>query len=102
MAHTDRDDVNVFWRDHRQTCPRRRAWRWQRGYGIVDQTPQSCEVCDLRKPQRLKGMPIEDSAWRRDERRYERGRAHMLIRCAQRGNIDWDDLVIAYHRPYYW
>lgn len=94
MAHTDRDDENVFWRKiHTLECPVWRAgWR----------SPVACAECDFQKPERLKGMPIEDSQWRRDERRYERGRARMLMRRARSGHIDWDELVIAYRRPYYW
>lgn len=92
MAHTDRDDENVYWRKiHDADCP---AWRAG--------SPMACELCDFRKPERLKGMPINDSEWRRDERRLERGRARTLMQRARSGHIDWDDLVIAYRRPWYW
>ena len=91
MAHTDRDDENVFWANHRADCPAN-SWR----------SPHACALCDFQMPQRLKGMPINDSEWRRDERRLERGRARTLMQRARNGHIDWDDLVIAYRRPYYW
>ena len=100
MAHTDRDDDRIFWRDHhRHDCPNsyRRArdeygpW-WFRSY-----SPQACETC-LREPRHRWYVSTDAySEWAKDCRREERARAKTAMRECR----DWDDLVINYRRPYY-
>lgn len=88
MAHTDRDIERAYWQAHRaEKC-------WKNSY------LEPCETCDREPTYRL--WAINDAEWRRDERRLERGRARTLMNRARNGHIDWDDLVIAYRRPYYW
>lgn len=94
MAHTDRDDERIKWRRH--WCSDECAWQRR-------PLAHSCEICDLAPwPYRAILGPIADPEWRRDCRREERARTRNIMQRARSGHLDWDDLTIAYRRPYYW
>lgn len=100
MAHTDRDDARWFWHDH---------FQWNQGNPKCADSRRMTDVCWCKRmpgarqwinPYRYEtGVPSE---WHRDQRKSERGRARTLMQRARSGHVDWDDLVIAYRRPYYW
>jgi hypothetical protein len=91
MAHTDRDQMRYLFQHHREVCAK---WLAGQGWHAV-----AC-ACD-RFGYRYHRWP-EDSGFHRDCRRKERSRAADLMRRARAGHLDWDDLTIAYRRPYYW
>jgi len=89
MAHTDRDMRRVELRRHWNSdeC---KPYRW------------NCPTCErLEKGWRWWDWP-EPSYWNRDCRRDERAKTRNLMQRARTGHLDWDDLSIAYRRPYYW
>ena len=100
MAHTDRDYLHWFWHDH---------FQWNKGNPKCADSRRMSNVCWCKRlpearewvhPYRYeKGAPSE---WHREQRRAERGAARSQMNRARAGHIDWDDLVIAYRRPYYW
>lgn len=97
MAHTDRDIQRWMRFNHMdKPCPCDDAniayWRRRIMY---------CEICDSlwsgqNRPRYYTGTDGK-SAWNRDERRNERGRAKTAIRQCR----DWDTLSIKYRRPYW-
>ncbi len=93
MAHTDRDDERIARRNHHAyECPNR--WR---SVWFGDRTRKPCLFCDKEPAPRYYTGIDGKSAWNRDQRRDERGRAKTAMRRCR----DWDDLTITYRRPYW-
>lgn len=93
MAHTDRDNDRVFWREHHRTeCPN--AWT-KRHYG--DWTTHSCDVCPRRPHIKYWCSTEGKNHWNREQRQAERGKAKQALRQCR----DYDDLTISYRRPWW-
>lgn len=101
MAHTDRDDNRWFWQDHfRPSSGRCTDSHHQRGLG------GTC-WCNRRPSHWKWAHPYRydfcvPSVWKRQQRKAERANARNQMDHARTGHTDWDDLAIAYRRPYFW
>jgi hypothetical protein len=100
MAHTDRNINHWFWQNHYRgdNCPAVQRYENINGWSL--RLPAHCEVCAT-KPHTEHWWNRRPGWFNTDCRRKERAEARNLLNRARAGNIDWDDLVIAYERPYY-
>lgn len=107
MAHTDRDTARWMRCNHNnEPCIfddiRALPWSLRRRIPV---NAIHCEICDTlwsgeNRP-RYYTSTRGKSAWNRDERQVERGKARAAIRRCLNGHDDWDNLSIRYRRPYW-
>lgn len=102
MAHTDRDDERWYRYNHGtyDECAYRPGRCWS---PVRLRPPQSCDICDRiwMPPRHYYTGTKGKNVWNRDQRKAERGHAKGLMQRARNGHVDWDNLSIAYRRPYW-